>query len=166
MEIITIDLNYDTVGQLHHFSLDALTSVSEDFYLRLRPSKSGIVELRGMVAIRNVITLQDINRLTDCTMTGFETGEGVIAVMMPESRYELAWDHFYPDTAGVNTNTPEVRYIRWSSGGTPPVGFPATTLEVTLRYILLPSCTLPRLMRACTDKRINIQGINVLEPSA
>jgi hypothetical protein len=174
MKTITIDLNYDTVGQLHHLPLDVLASFSEDFHLRLRPPKSGIVELSGMVAIRNVITLQDINRLTDCAISGLETGKGVIALMMPETSYEIHWDHFYSDTAGASTwvnefpitNSPERRYIKFSTGGTLPVGFPATRLEVTLRCILLPSCTLPRLMRACTDKGINIQDIHVLEPIA
>ena len=158
MKTITIDLIYDPGSNLHHLPFDELVSLTDDFILRLRPIASGVCGSNGMVAINNIISLDDIKRALAMSMFGLpEPEEGIVALLLPGNLHEVGWTQFYPDV-------PETRSILFSTGATPPVGFPADRLIVTIRYILLPSYILPLLAKCCTDKGINITEIAVLTP--
>ncbi|MFZ4534929.1 hypothetical protein [Propionivibrio sp.] len=158
MRTITIDLEYDAISKLHHLPLDALGSVTEDIHLCIRSPVSGIKELSGMVAIENaIVSPEDIKRALDTAMTVLHVAdEGVVMLLMPETSYEVRCSQFYPDV-------PETRSVLFSTGSMLPLGFPGDSLIVTIGYIFLPSCTLPKLKCICADRGVNIVRIEILE---
>ena len=160
MQTITIDLKYDAISKLHQLPFDALGSVAENIHLRIRPSPAGLIESNGMVAINSAIVCpEDIKRALDLAMTVSQTAsEGVVMLLMPEILYEVRCNYIYPDV-------PETRSVVVSTGSMLPLGVPGDSLTVTISYILLPSCTLPKLTSICADRGVNLAKFEVFEPN-